>query len=159
MTRRDDNTMDLFKDYTPPEVVKRFDEAITRAGTLRSAVARAVSASMKDSGKTRSQLASEMTDSLGEEVTENMLNAYASEARESHTIPYVRLVALAQVTGDARLLQIGAEQIGHVVADLRYMEWIKVGMEADRKEQITRLAKEAEQDFELTLRAARKRGI
>jgi desulfoferrodoxin (superoxide reductase-like protein) len=100
-----------------------------------------------------------MTDSLGEEVTENMLNAYASEARESHTIPYVRLVALAQVTGDARLLQIGAEQIGHVVADLRYMEWIKVGMEADRKEQITRLAKEAEQDFELTLRAARKRGI
>lgn len=153
----DTSTLDLFAGLDPCEPkVKRFEEVVTRAATLRATIARAVSAAMKEYGKPRAEIAAEMAASLGEDVTENMLNAYASEAREGHTIPYVRLLALVLITGDARLLQLGAEMINHVVADARYLSWIKVGMEADRREQITKAAAEADKDFELSLRAARK---
>lgn len=156
----DTSTLDLFAglDTSNEPRVQRFEEVVTRAATLRATIARAVSAALKDCGRSRAEIAAEMAASLGEEVTENMLNAYASEAREGHTIPYVRLLALVLITGDARLLQLGAEQIDHVVADARYLKWIKVGMEADRREQITKAAAEADKDFELSLRAAR-RGI
>lgn len=156
---RDRLTLDMFAERNPQDVVKRFDEIVTRAATLRATVARAVSATMKEYGKSRAEIAEEMAASLGEDVTENMLNAYASEAREGHTIPYVRLLALVQITRDPRLLQVGAELIKHVVADDRYMSWIKVGMDADRKEQIAKMAEEATKDFEMTLRAARRGGV
>jgi hypothetical protein len=158
MSRRDPNTLDIFSDWTPPVVVERYEETRVRTATLRARIARAVSETLKDFDRSREDVALAMSEWLGEDVTKNMLDAYASEAREAHTIPYLRLLALVHATGDVRLLQLGAELFGHVVAHSRYLEWIEVGMEADRREQANQIKEETDRAFETALRTAR-RGI
>lgn len=133
--RGDTQTMDLLS-WEPAPIVEAFEPVRVRCASLRAKIAQAVSESMKYAGKSRAILAVEMSDWLGEDVTENMLNAYASEAREDHSIPYLRLLALVHVTGDVRLLQIGAELMGHSVIEDKYLSWVDVGRLADHKETI-----------------------
>ena len=133
--RGDTQTMDLLS-WEPTPIVEAFEPRLVRASSLRSKIARAVSEAMKDWIGDREILAEKMSEWLGEDVTHNMLNAYASEAREDHSIPYLRLLALVHVTGDVRLLQIGAELMGHSVIDDKYLSWVDVGRLADHKETI-----------------------
>ncbi|MEX0971493.1 MAG: hypothetical protein WD046_13725, partial [Paracoccaceae bacterium] len=84
----------------------------------------------------REVLAQQMSNWLGEEISANMLNAYASQAREDHTIPYLRLLALVHVTSDVRLMQLGAALFGHSVVADKYLPWVDVGRLADERDQI-----------------------
>ena len=133
--RGDNRTMDLLA-WEPAPIVEAFAPARVRCASLRAKIARAVSETMKDAAESREVLAAAMSAWLGEDVSENMLNAYASEAREDHSIPYLRLLALVHVTGDVRLLQIGAELMGHSVIEDKYLSWVDVGRLADHKETI-----------------------
>jgi len=133
--RGDTHTLDLLSWEATP-IVEAFAPERVRTSSLRSKIARAVSEAMKDSDLSRAMIAIDMTDWLGEEVTENMVNAYASEARDRDTIPYLRLLALVHVTGDVRLLQMGAELMGHSVIENKYLNWVDVGRLADHKETI-----------------------
>ncbi len=159
MTRRTcPDTLDLLA-WEPPRVgVPAYDEGRVRSASLRARVARAVSETLRDAPMDRESVALAMSAWLGEDVTKNMLDAYASEAREAHTIPYLRLIALVHVTGDARLLGLGAEAVGQLVVERKYLPWIEVGMRADRKERVRRVAEEEDREFELALRAARRGG-
>lgn len=154
--RGDTMTLDLL-DWERPEIVRRYDDDRVRTASLRSRIARAVSETLRDAEDRREDIAAAMSEWLGEDVTLNMLNAYASEAREDHSIPYLRLLALIHATSDVRLLQMGAEMFGHVVADNRYMDWIKVGMDADRREHAAKMADELNKEFEMSLRTARRK--
>lgn len=133
----DKTTLDLLA-WEPTEIVERFEEVTVRAASLRSRIAKAVSETLKASQMPRGQLAAKMSEWLGEDVTKNMLDAYASEAREEHTIPFLRVLALLHVTGDVRLLQLGAEMFGHSVIDDKYLSWVEVGQLADTKIEIDR---------------------
>lgn len=135
--RKDDRTGDLLS-WQPPEVVKRYDEQRIKTATMRARIAHAVSETLSESTFNRDDIASKMSEFLGEEVSKHMLDAYASEAREDHTISYVRLLALIHVTGDVRPLQIGAEMFGHLVVDDKYMKFIELGMQVERGEHIQR---------------------
>ncbi len=154
--RADTRTLNLLE-WEPPHIeVARFEERVVRAASLRARIARAVSQALKDDGRSRDDIAFVMSDWLGEDVTKNMLDAYASEAREDHTIPYLRLLALIEVTGDVRLLQLGAEMFGHLVVDNKYLDWVEIGMEADRKDQVDRLAEEIDRSYAAKLRQIRR---
>jgi len=123
--RRDINTLDLFRDYEPPEVTVGFEPEVTKGGTLDVKIARAVSQAMDVSGKTREDIAAEMAEYLGgQNVTENMLNSYASPARRDHKITLERLIALIDATGCYELLGFIAEFSGFVVVPSRYAEII-----------------------------------
>ena len=137
MAKRDRLTPDLF-DWQRQELVKRFDDAKVRAATLRARIAHAVSETLKNCAKPRVEVAESMSAWLQEDVTVNMLNAYASEARDAHTIPFIRLIALVHATDDLRLLQMAAEMFGHSVIDDRYLPWVDVGQLADKKLEIDR---------------------
>jgi len=142
--------MDLL-DWSPLEIVHRFSEDRICASSLRARIARAVAEALKDSEKSREDTAAAMTEWLGEDVSVHMLNAWASQAREDHSIPYQRLLALVHVTGDVRLLQLGAEMFGHSVVDDRYLPWVEVGQLADQRDAVERA-------FETARRTARKGG-
>lgn len=134
--RRDLLTPDLF-DWRPSEpLAPAYPAGLVRAATLRARLARAVSVTLRDAGRDRAEIAAEMSAWLGEDCSRNMLDAYASEAREDHTIPYLRLLALVQVTGDARALQLGAELSGHAVVDGGVLPWIEVGQLAELRRRI-----------------------
>lgn len=144
----DNQTLDLLN-WEPPEIVKRYDDTRVRTATLRSRIARAVSETLKSSEGSRDEIAVAMTNWLGEDVSRNMLDAYASEAREEQTIPFLRLLALIHATGDVRLLQLGAEMFEHSIVDDKYLPWVEVGQLADQKENIDKA-------FEFARRHARK---
>lgn len=135
--RRDPHTMDLF-DWQPPEVVQRFDDRAVMALSWRDRVSRAVSETLASSPMSRPEIAAAMSAWLGEdeEVPASMLDAYASQAREGHTISYLRMIALGVVTGDPRLLQLAADPLGLAVVEDRYLGAIQ---EAQATEQIERL--------------------
>lgn len=148
MAKRDAQTLDLLS-WEPPTLVARYDDDRVRTSTLRARIARAVAETLKESDIPRADIAATMTDWLGEDVSTNMLDAYASAAREDHTIPFLRLLAMIHATGDLRLLQMGSELFDHSVVDDKYLPWVEVGQLADRKEDI-------EKAFEYARRSARR---
>jgi hypothetical protein len=124
--RGDTQTMSLLTGHEPPHEPPRlsvnYDKAApVQATSVDQTIARAVSVTLKDDGRPRSEIAEAMTDYLGTDVTENMLNAYASAARDSHRISLERAIALVAVTGDARLIGKLLEGLGWAVIEQQYM--------------------------------------
>jgi len=140
--RQDNTTMDLFRDYQPPEVTVDFEAEITKGGTLDVKIARAVSHAMQECertyGKNRKQIAQEMSEYLDQRVTKNMLNTYASPAREDHKITLERLIALVEVTGSHGLLGFVAGFSDFVVVPKRYAEIIELWVAEEEKTKMDR---------------------
>ncbi|MQT13679.1 DNA transposition protein [Segnochrobactrum spirostomi] len=149
MARRahDDRQGDLLA-WEPPEVVERFEPTRVRAATWRDRIARTVAATLEDCALSRDEIASRMSTWLGEgeEVSRAMLDNYASQAKSEHTISFLRALALIEVTGDTRLLQLAAEPFGKAVIEERYLGAIEAEMVAERME-----------DLEQRLKIARRR--
>lgn len=134
--RRDPRTPDLF-DWEPPVVAPEAPETKVRSATRRGRVAKTISLVLKECGMSREEVARRMSDVLGEEVSLNMLQAYASEAREEHRISLERAFALSEATRDPRVLQIGAKLTGYVLVPERYLAAIEDAMLDDKIEELT----------------------
>ncbi|MDR6952645.1 hypothetical protein J2X65_002004 [Ancylobacter sp. 3268] len=147
--RRDTSTLDLFTDWTPPVVVERFEELSVRAVSWRVRVAKAVAAALESCETPRDEVATAMSEWLGDDetVTRGMLDNYASQAKNEHTISFIRMIALAVVTGDARLLQLAAEPLGHVVVEQRYLGAIREAMATERIERLEKERRDARRDW------------
>lgn len=139
---RDSRTIDLFS-WQPPEVVRVAPEDKVRSASLRGGIAKIVSLVLKECGMSRDEVARRMSAMLGEEVPKAMLDAYASEAREEHSISFLRVVALCEVTRDPRLLQFSAARIGHSVIPNRYLAAVDDAMLADKIDDLTQRQKMA----------------
>jgi hypothetical protein len=128
---------DLFGAAPSPAEIAFPPEEI-RAATLNSQLCRAISASLKACGRSRAKVAEAMSSYLGATVSEAILDAYASPARESHVINWPRLIALAHVTGDVRLLSVGLEQFGVALIDRRYLPYVEMGLLEEEKAELSR---------------------
>jgi hypothetical protein len=89
---------------------------------------------------------------FGEEVSKNMLDAYASEAREEHVINVVRFIALIHATQDRRLLEIVAEMFGWTVIERRYLRLIDLASLQEQQDEFRRRA-------DATRRQAKSEGL
>jgi len=134
--RGDTDTLDLLNDWKPPEIVKRYDPKVVQTVTLRARIAHAIAETMKTSGLTREKIAEEMSAWLGEDVSVNMLDAFASEAKETHTISFVRVLALIHVTGDVRMLNVGAELFEHAVIPEKFTAAVEEAMLSEKIESL-----------------------
>lgn len=135
---RDRSTLDLFRDFTPPPVVARFEAERVRAATLSARIARAVSECLRDCGVSREAVAERMSRYLDESVTKAMLDAYASPARESHAISVHRLVALVVATGDVRLLNAVLADTDTIAVAARYEALIHREQAKELREKLDR---------------------
>lgn len=144
--RRDDLTLDLLS-YRPKQPVERYDEPQVRAATLAARVSKAVSAALKADGRSRAEIASAMADYLGEAVSEHILNRYAAESASEHAISASRLIALAVVTGDLRLLNAICEPAGAVAVDQRYEALIRRERAKEMREQLDRDIAQADAEW------------
>lgn len=138
--RRDTDTIDMFRDFTPKSVVARFAPEQVRAAKCSARVALAVAACLKECGRSRDVIAHLMSDYLGETVTGAMLDAYASQAREKHNIPTHRLIALAVVTGDIRLINALLADTSFIAVDGRFEALIRREL---AREAVAKLEREA----------------
>lgn len=152
--RRDTRTGDLFElrpDWQPAPASVSFSEPEIRAATIAGRVSRAVARALADCADERPAVAKRMGEYLGEPVSLNTLNAYASQARDEHRINVPRFAGLVHATGDMRLLSVVPELFGHAVVPARYLSWIEVGQLAETRDEINRA-------FELARRQARRGG-
>ena len=124
--------------WTPPQAEMAFEERDIRAATLDGRIARAVSVALAECGKPRHVVAREMSAILGETVSANMLDAYASVARGGHRIGIGRFVALMQATGDRRLLHLLAATMGWAVIERRHLKLIEAAELREQEDYIRR---------------------
>ncbi len=121
-------------DWQPPQTTKRFEDRQVRAATIQGRVCLAVSQALGDCGADRKAVAKKMSEFLGEHVTKNMLDAYASQARTDHTIGMPRFVALIHATGDRRLLELVAEMFGWAVIPRKFLPLIELAAIRERED-------------------------
>lgn len=136
--RRDSGTLDLFATLDQAPGVQRFEAERVRGATINARIAKAVAAVLKDCGRSRDVVAAEMAAYLGEPVSRASLEAFASEAKEGHTISAPRLVAPFVVTGDLRLLNAVLADTGAVAVEERYEALIRRERYAELEERAGR---------------------
>lgn len=125
---------DLFS-WEPPRVVAAYEPDRVRAASLAASLAKGVSAAMRDCAAPRADIARKISAYLGEAVSPDMLDKYASEAADAYIINVVRFVGLIAVTGDRRLLELIAEPFGWAVIERKYLPAIEyAALLAKRKE-------------------------
>jgi hypothetical protein len=152
--RQDKLTGDLLS-WQPPEVTPAVDPQQVRAETLRGRVARAVALVLRECELGRDEIAARMSEFLHEPVSLQMLNAYASQAREEHTISAIRLAALAHATGDARALAVLVAGTEWAIVERLHLPAIQAQIMADGARRLERRARELREDAR---RAARRAG-
>lgn len=151
--RADLGTIDMFRDFTPPEpVAAQLASDLAGGGTLDMKIAKAVAHAMADSGKPRSKIAEEMSDYLGQRVTENMLDVYASQGRRDHKITLERFMALIEVTGCTDLLAFVCAPAGYVAVPRQYEAVIRKHQLREARERLDR----EEQAIDAQLRGWRR---
>ena len=138
MAKRDRLTPDLFRDWQPPQVAVELAGPAPKGGTLQSRISRAVSQALSACDLPREKVAEAMSDYLGVDVSKNMLDAYASQARETHTITLERFIALVEVTGQLGLLGFVAEAFGLVVVPAKYAELIELHFIDEQRAELER---------------------
>lgn len=127
-------------DWTPPATVRAFDPAQVRAAGWAGRIAKAVGIALKECRLPREKIAADMAAYAGQKVSLHMLNAWASEAREEHAIPLVKLLALIHVTRDRRLLELFAAEFGWVVIDRCHLPMIDLAHVHEQAHELRRRA-------------------
>ena len=126
--------------WQAPAPITSFAPDQVRAANLGGRLSRAVATTLKDCPHPREDIARLMAEYLGEPVPPSALDAYASQAREGHKISACRLLALVQVTGDTRLLQLLAEEFGLCVIDRKYLPLIELAAVREHADEVERRA-------------------
>ena len=138
----DRKTLDLLSWQPTSPRVERFEEQTVRAATISGKVSLAVSRILCDAKSRdnepleRDDVARRMSDFLGEDVSKNMIDAYASQSREDHKISVVRAVALMHATQDYRLLTLLAEELGLTVIPRKYEGTVREAILAEKIEEL-----------------------
>lgn len=111
--RRDRTTSDLFDHARlfPVETPRELEKALDFNARVSQAIKRALDEA-KANGIDRYAVAARMSEILGVEVSKSMIDAYTSQARETHTISLVRWKALVRATGCIWLWNVALEGDG-----------------------------------------------
>lgn len=94
------STTDLFEHARlfPVETPRELENALDFNAKISQAIKRALEEA-RDNGLDRFDVARRMSDILGTDVSKGMIDAYCSQARETHTISLARFKALVRATG------------------------------------------------------------
>ena len=85
-------------------------------------------------------MAREMGAYLGETISPDVLDKYASEAAENHIINVVRFIGLLAATKDRRLLELIAAQFDWAVIERKYLPAIDYATLLEQRAEIDRAA-------------------
>ncbi len=140
--RRGDNaTLDLFAEHDLFPV--RVPSDLPRAMDFRAKLSSAISRAMKESPDSRAQIAADMSEILGEDLSVHMLNNYASPGKDAHDISVVRLKALIRATEAHWLWEVALEGEGLTLMQGPEAIYAQLGLAqrkaAEATEQVKRL--------------------
>ncbi|WP_395173930.1 hypothetical protein [Roseibium alexandrii] len=93
---------------------------------------------MKEDGRTREEIATELSDYLGEDISRDSLDAFSSEAREKNNISAYRLFALFKLLKAPELLNELLADTDFLVVDRKYKSLIDRELAIETREKINR---------------------
>jgi len=125
--------------FDSPQSGRLNDESMVRS---------VVTSSIKRCGKSREQIADEMSDLLGIQVTARMITAFTAESKELHRFPGSWDRAFCQATGDNRLLVCRVEAAGFRVITAEEEKLLDLGREYLRRKRAEKKLAALESDFE-----------
>ena len=140
---RDPLTKDLFE-WQPPKVAVGYSDDVIGRGRLDSKIARLIGQALRDArdeGLTRADIAKQMTEFLGRQISEAMLNKWSSESSEDHRIPLDAFIGLVHATGATELLGFAPSEFGMTVISEKYADVIRLQMVRDKKQEIDAMEK------------------
>lgn len=114
------NMGDLFG-HLPPTSQK---SQPIKAANIKVKWSKAISLALSNCPMSREEIAKQMGDYLGENISPNILDAYASQGRDTHIINLPRLEALIFVTGDISLVNLLADVLNHVAIHKTYIDHV-----------------------------------
>ncbi|NHO33295.1 phage regulatory CII family protein [Acetobacter fallax] len=126
-------------DWEPPSPIREFDERMVRGNTFEARLSRAISVSLEGCGRSRDVIAEMMSVRIGRPISVNILNAYASPMRDTHTISVPRFDALVFATGDQRLLEFLAAPHDMAVVSRRMLPMIQLAETQAKKRELSRM--------------------
>lgn len=134
---------------------------MARAQDFNRTLANAMSEAIRESGKSRLTIAILMTESLGYQdgatVTEAMINAYTSAARETHNISVVRMKAFVRATGANWLWDVVLEGDGLTILEGGEAHFARAALLRKQGEELLAQAKAALDEAPSTVRVPRSR--
>lgn len=133
--RGDKLTADLFS-WEPPKVAAGFDDGAVRGSRIGNQISQVVKLALQ--GHDRTAVAERMSEELGQTISLNMIEKYASEAAEAHKITLERFVALIEATGCIDALAFLAERFDHVVVPERYAAIVELHLLEEHEQEIAR---------------------
>ena len=110
------------------------------AGSLNmgSRVKECLSLALKSVAFKRWEIAGRMSDYMGIEVTESMLNAWSADSKEGHRFPLEYLAAFCWATGDYSLIELVAHGCGCHLTKGREVVLLKMAQLDDMERKIQR---------------------
>lgn len=139
MARRPTCGLPLFDWEPPPAPAVRFSAGQVRAATRRAEYSRAMKLAAEESGKSRDQIAQDMTEYMGEAVAKSAVDAAISEAREDRTMSIERYEAFVFATGDMRLIGVLADKFDMIVVPKHYEHWILAAQLEEKRKELEKL--------------------
>ncbi len=107
-----------------------------------------LTSSIKLSGKSREQIADEMSELLGITVTARMITAFTAESKELHRWPGAWDRAFCHATGDTRLLLCRVHIAGFRVVTPEEEKLLDLGRQYLRRKQAEKSISVIEQEFD-----------
>ncbi|EFO32464.1 conserved hypothetical protein [Roseibium sp. TrichSKD4] len=135
--RRDTLTGDLLS-WEPPKVEARYEETRVRAATLRGKVCRVVTEAMDKDGRSRDEIAGELSAYLREPISADTTYQWTSEANENRNIPGYALIGLAEILNAPEILNELLANSGFVVVDRKYIPLIEREIAIEQRERMDR---------------------
>lgn len=136
MARRPDrSTLDLFTEWTPPQVTVAPAPEDVR-GPMDLVIARLIKRALEK--RDRAIVAAEMSEVLGRTVSPATLDAWAAPGKPSNRIPLDAFAALIEVTQDMSLLGWLPEMHGFVVVPAKYADLIELHLLEEKEQELAR---------------------
>lgn len=146
--RGDKMTGDLLS-WEPPEVAPRFEETRVRAASLAGKVCRVLAEALKEDGRSREEIATALSEFLGEEISRDTMDAWTSEARENNNISAYRFFGLAQILASPELLNELLTDTDLIVVDRKYQPLIERELALETKEKLEQFITERDKRWKL----------
>ena len=132
---KDDRTLDIFE-------VPRAVLTVPGCGNYAAQVSELVSEMLKGSELDRYEIAARMSRLSGDDVSKNMLDAWASPARTDHNLPFYRAALLEEVCASHLLTDWQVALRGGRVAYGRYALLAELGRLERTRDESARQARE-----------------
>lgn len=105
----------------------------------------AISAALKACSLSRYQVAAQMSELTGTDITKTMLDSWTAESKEQHRFPAIFLDAFCVAAGSTEPIRILAQPVGVFVmpgpevmrADIRRIEEVIIKKQAEKKRKLT----------------------